>query len=54
MPLLAIESKTLQVSVWHQDHLQENVFLGAVVVRLSDFDLTQETQQWYNLTNFSR
>ncbi|KAF0298151.1 Phosphatidylinositol 4-phosphate 3-kinase C2 domain-containing subunit alpha [Amphibalanus amphitrite] len=54
MPLADVEDKTLQASLWHQDHLQENVFLGAVVVRLADFDLTQETQQWYNLTNFSR
>ncbi len=49
VPLHAIRTRTLQAAVYHYDKLQENQFLGKVLIRLADCDLSQETVQWYSL-----
>lgn len=54
MPLVAFENRVLQASVWHQDHLQENTFLGVVLIRLDDYDLRSENKHWFILTNDNR
>lgn len=54
MPLDVVKYKTLQATVWSHDSLQENEFLGGVVLKLHDIDLTLETTSWYNLSNVHR
>ena len=46
---LDVRQKTLQVTVWDHDMLNQNNFLGAVYVNLRQLDLAQETVRWYTL-----
>ncbi|CRK95415.1 CLUMA_CG008711, isoform A [Clunio marinus] len=49
MPIQAIRLKTLQITVWGHDSLQENEFLGGVQLPLVDMDLKEEIVGWYRL-----
>ena len=52
MPLESVRNKTLQVSVWNFDRMQENEFLGAVTLKLEDMDLSKENIEWHKLSNY--
>ncbi|RZB62205.1 phosphatidylinositol 4-phosphate 3-kinase C2 domain-containing subunit alpha, partial [Asbolus verrucosus] len=54
MALDIIQERNLQATVWNNDPLQENEFLGGVELQLSNFNLTKETIEWYPLVNLSR
>lgn len=54
MALDLIKSRTLEASIWNNDPLQENEFLGGVSLELSRFDLTQEMTEWFPLTNINK
>lgn len=54
MPLDIIKSRTLEASIWNNDPLQENEFLGGVCLELSQFDLTQEITEWFSLANINK
>lgn len=54
MPLDVVKYKILQATVWSHDSLQENEFLGGIVIELDNIDLTSETTSWYNLSNVHR
>lgn len=49
MPIQAIRLKTLQITVWEHDTLQENEFLGGVQLPLVDQNLKEEIVGWYRL-----
>ena len=49
MPLEAVRQRTLQVTVWNYNSLEENDFFGACHIRLVDLDLTKETTDWFRL-----
>ena len=49
LPLEEIRTKTLQVSVWDHDMLNQNNCLGAVYIKLRELDLSKENVQWYKL-----
>lgn len=49
MPIQAIKMKTLQITVWEHDTLQENEFLGGVQLPLVDLNLKEEISGWYRL-----
>ncbi|KAG8182177.1 hypothetical protein JTE90_017128 [Oedothorax gibbosus] len=52
LPLDVVRHKGLHVSVWDYDRVQENEFLGAVLIPLTH-DLSKETIQWYPLGQFN-
>lgn len=52
LPLDVVRHKALHVSVWDYDRVQENEFLGAVLIPLTH-DLSRETTQWYPLGQFN-
>lgn len=54
MPLDVVKYKILQATVWSHDSLQENEFLGGIIIELHDIDITSETTSWYNLSNVHR
>lgn len=54
MPLDVVKYKILQATVWSHDSLQENEFLGGIIIELHDIDLNSETTSWYNLSNVHR
>lgn len=54
MPLNVVQYKILQATVWSHDSLQENEFLGGIVIELNNIDLSTETTSWYNLANMHR
>ena len=49
MALESIQNRILQVTVWSHDSLQENEFLGGVVLPLTGIDLTKELVRWFPL-----
>jgi phosphatidylinositol-4-phosphate 3-kinase len=49
MPLEVIMKRTLQVTVWNHDSLQENEFLGGVEILLAEFNIKEECGEWYRL-----
>ncbi|XP_059622925.1 phosphatidylinositol 4-phosphate 3-kinase C2 domain-containing subunit beta [Phlebotomus argentipes] len=49
MPLDFIQSRSLQVTVWSHDSLQENEFLGGVQLELSKMNLREEIIRWFPL-----
>lgn len=51
-PLESLKRQTLQVSIWHNEIVQNKVFLGAALIPLDSIDLTLETTSWYPLKNF--
>ncbi|GLG92883.1 Synaptotagmin 1 [Gryllus bimaculatus] len=54
MPLEVVRHRRLEATVWNHDALQENEFLGGVVLPLCSVDLTSETDEWYSLGNVTR
>lgn len=54
MPLDVVRYKILQATVWSHDSLQENEFLGGIIIELHNIDLSTETTSWYNLANVHR
>ncbi|GFY57943.1 phosphatidylinositol 4-phosphate 3-kinase C2 domain-containing subunit alpha [Trichonephila inaurata madagascariensis] len=52
LPLEVVRHKALHVSVWDYDRVQENEFLGAVLIPLT-YDLSKEITQWYSLGQFN-
>lgn len=54
MPLDVVQYKILQATIWSHDSLQENEFLGGIIIELCDINLTSETTSWYNLSNVHR
>jgi len=54
MPLDVVQRRHLQATVWNQDTLQENEFLGCVLLPLGSIDLASETVEWYPLGNLQR
>jgi len=54
MPLDVVKKRQLQATVWNHDTLQENEFLGCVLLPLDSIDLASETVEWYPLDSFQR
>ncbi|XP_068627599.1 phosphatidylinositol 4-phosphate 3-kinase C2 domain-containing subunit alpha [Battus philenor] len=54
LPLEVVQGRSLQATVWHYDSLQENQFLGGVVIPLSSIPLREETVAWYPLEYIPR
>ncbi|XP_061378857.1 phosphatidylinositol 4-phosphate 3-kinase C2 domain-containing subunit alpha isoform X2 [Danaus plexippus] len=54
LPLDVVKNRSLQATVWHYDSLQENEFLGGVVIPLSSLNLREETVSWYPLEYIPR
>ncbi|XP_047023656.1 phosphatidylinositol 4-phosphate 3-kinase C2 domain-containing subunit alpha [Helicoverpa zea] len=54
LPLDVVTTRSLQATVWHYDSLQENQFLGGVVIPLNALPLRQETVGWYPLEYIPR
>lgn len=54
MPLDVVQYKILQATIWSHDSLQENEFLGGIIIELCNINLTSETTSWYNLSNVHR
>lgn len=49
MSMEELRSKTLSLSVWHNDPRGRNVFLGQVELELASWDWGYTTLTWYNL-----
>ena len=49
MPLSELQQKVLQVTVWDNDAMGVNVYLGGVNIYPATHDLTQEVTRWYEL-----
>ncbi|RWS31604.1 phosphatidylinositol 4-phosphate 3-kinase C2 domain-containing subunit alpha-like protein [Leptotrombidium deliense] len=49
MPLEVVQQRTLHVSIWDYDRVQENLFLGAAVITLREMHLLNEIVSWYPL-----
>lgn len=54
MPLDVVQRRHLQATVWNHDTLQENEFLGCVLLPLGSIDLASEMVEWYPLGNLQR
>ncbi|XP_055594425.1 phosphatidylinositol 4-phosphate 3-kinase C2 domain-containing subunit beta [Uranotaenia lowii] len=54
LPLDYIQRKTLEVTVWSHDPLQENAFLGGFRLPLADHDLRNEINEWFPLSYLTR
>ncbi|XP_062564724.1 phosphatidylinositol 4-phosphate 3-kinase C2 domain-containing subunit beta [Armigeres subalbatus] len=54
LPLEFIQKKTLEVTVWSHDSLQENAFLGGHRLVLADLDLRYEINEWFPLGYLTR
>ncbi|XP_013196087.2 phosphatidylinositol 4-phosphate 3-kinase C2 domain-containing subunit alpha isoform X1 [Amyelois transitella] len=54
LPIEVIQNRSLQATVWHYDSLQENQFLGGVVIPLHSLPLREETLAWYPLEYIPR
>ncbi|XP_050681509.1 phosphatidylinositol 4-phosphate 3-kinase C2 domain-containing subunit alpha isoform X2 [Leptidea sinapis] len=54
LPMEVVTARSLQATVWHYDSLQENQFLGGVVIPLASLPLRQETVAWYPLEYIPR
>lgn len=54
LPIEVIKNRSLQATVWNYDSLQENQFLGGVVIPLSSLPLREETVAWYPLEYIPR
>lgn len=49
LPMNVIRHCKLQVTVWHNEGLQENEFLGCIVIDLAKLKLSSEIVNWYPL-----
>ncbi|KAL9702173.1 hypothetical protein quinque_005691 [Culex quinquefasciatus] len=54
LPLDFIQKKTLEVTVWSHDSLQENAFLGGYRLALAELDLRHEINEWFPLSYLTR
>ncbi|XP_015204323.1 synaptotagmin-like protein 1 isoform X2 [Lepisosteus oculatus] len=45
-----VKSRTLNLSVWHNDPLRRNIFLGEVEVAMATWDWTNTQPTWYDLS----
>ncbi|XP_055528495.1 phosphatidylinositol 4-phosphate 3-kinase C2 domain-containing subunit beta [Wyeomyia smithii] len=54
LPLEFIQKKTLEVTVWSHDSLQENAFLGGYRCVLAELDLHNEINEWFPLSYLPR
>ncbi|KAJ2950783.1 hypothetical protein O0L34_g9048 [Tuta absoluta] len=54
LPIDVVRNRSLQATVWNYDSLQENQFLGGVVIPLNSLNLRQETVAWYPLEYIPR
>lgn len=54
LPIDVVQHRCLQATVWHYDSLQENTFLGGVMIPLNSLPLRQETVAWYPLEYIPR
>ncbi|XP_045763916.1 phosphatidylinositol 4-phosphate 3-kinase C2 domain-containing subunit alpha isoform X1 [Maniola jurtina] len=54
LPLEVVKNRSLQATVWNYDSLQENQFLGGVVIPLNSLNLREETVAWYPLEYIPR
>lgn len=54
LPMEVVVQRSLQATVWNYDSLQENQFLGGVVIPLNTLPLRQETVAWYPLEYIPR
>ncbi|XP_055624322.1 phosphatidylinositol 4-phosphate 3-kinase C2 domain-containing subunit beta isoform X2 [Toxorhynchites rutilus septentrionalis] len=54
LPLEFIQKKTLEVTVWSHDSLQENAFLGGYRLPLVELDLRHEINEWFPLSYLPR
>ena len=50
----AARSRTLWISVWHNDRFGRNVFLGDVILALDNYILDKPTPCWYPLLQQGR
>lgn len=44
-----LETRSLQVSVWHHDRFGHNSFLGEVELAFDSWELDTEIEEWYAL-----
>lgn len=51
LPLEIVTRRTLHVSIWNYDRMQENEFLGAVNINLEEINIQKETVKWYPLSD---
>lgn len=54
LPYEVVVTRNLQATVWNYDSLQENQFLGGVVIPLNTLPLREETVSWYPLEYIPR
>lgn len=54
LPIDVIKERSLQATVWNYDSLQENQFLGGVMIPLNSLPLREETVAWYPLEYIPR
>ncbi|GBP48241.1 Phosphatidylinositol 4-phosphate 3-kinase C2 domain-containing subunit alpha [Eumeta japonica] len=54
LPMDVINGRKLHATVWHYDSLQENTFLGGVIIPLDSLPLREETVSWYTLEYIPR
>ncbi|CAL4157282.1 unnamed protein product, partial [Meganyctiphanes norvegica] len=44
-----VKQRVLEISVWSEDMLSENVYMGSAYLKLSSFDLKEEQCEWLSL-----
>jgi hypothetical protein len=44
-----LETRTLQLSVWHHDRFGHNSFLGEVELTFDSWEFDSNTEEWYSL-----
>ncbi|XP_074642504.1 synaptotagmin-like protein 4 isoform X9 [Tubulanus polymorphus] len=49
-----LESRTLWISVWHNDRLGRNAFLGEVTINMDYFEFKDPVPQWHQLEERSK
>ena len=50
----SVEERTLQVTMWSQDRIGHNKFLGEVRLNLKHISLSDTSYQWYSLQDMVR
>ncbi|XP_013780089.1 phosphatidylinositol 4-phosphate 3-kinase C2 domain-containing subunit alpha-like [Limulus polyphemus] len=54
LPLNVVKKRTLHLSVWNFDRVQENAFLGSTTISLEELNLLKENVKWYPLNSVSQ
>lgn len=49
MPIELIQTRSLNVTIWSHDSLQENELLGGFTLDLSKVNIMEEVIDWYRL-----